>query len=234
MGRRAPTPQPGDLGDRSSSMPWNRSAASSAARPHLSASGQHQRRGSRAVTASPLPGRTGIPSRHGSRQPSLPLGTAAPRPPAGLSSSISGDAGFDDFGVGGVGDEDAGGAPPHHPEFEMFGPAAYVDTQTAAASQWVRKILDQESGNFLEFVQAAMAERRGADEGDGGGEAGRGITFEELLPPEENSRVVAAQGLLHVLTLATRRVLAVEQEGDFGPIWLDSVAASPIQAAAAG
>jgi meiotic recombination protein REC8 len=110
-------------------------------------------------------------------------------------------------------------------EFELFGPAAQVDTQTAAESQWVRAALDGESANFLEFVKAgideANQERAAAPPGDEEDETMMGcIDFEQLLPPMNNTRVVAAQGLLHVLALVTKNALVAEQEETFGPIGL--------------
>lgn len=120
--------------------------------------------------------------------------------------------------------------------FQIFGPAAAVDTQTAAQSQWLAATLDQESRNFLEFVQnriealpaaatgpgTPVTKRRGeaeADDIDGqhqdtSPESTKEVSFSALLPPESNTRVVATQGLMHVLTLATKGILAVRQERD--------------------
>jgi meiotic recombination protein REC8, fungi type len=96
-------------------------------------------------------------------------------------------------------------------EFEQFGPAAAVDTQTAQTSQWMRATLENEAMNFLGFTVAQIAERR-----EGGG--GRSIVMDELLPPKENSAIVGAQALLHVLSLTTKGWLSVEQEEAFGAI----------------
>ncbi|KAI9709951.1 MAG: hypothetical protein M1820_003029 [Bogoriella megaspora] len=106
-----------------------------------------------------------------------------------------------------------------------------VDTQIVTAqSQGVRGALDAESGNFLEFVRAGVEGRKrvGGEEGEGEveemeGEGEEGeevveILFEELLPPERNTRLVAASGLLHVLSLATRGMVSVRQEEAFGEI----------------
>ncbi|RAL59177.1 hypothetical protein DID88_006733 [Monilinia fructigena] len=49
-------------------------------------------------------------------------------------------------------------------EFEMFGPAANVDTQTAEQSQWIRDIMDTESDNFLDFVRLLISERYNEEE----------------------------------------------------------------------
>ena len=106
--------------------------------------------------------------------------------------------------------------------------------------------LDREAFNFLAFVEDGISSQgeggergvlgvSGVPEGGRGGteeeEAGtdinaaattststRTITLETLLPPHENSATVAAQGLLHTLTLASRNVLRVWQREPFGEI----------------
>lgn len=98
-------------------------------------------------------------------------------------------------------------------QFEVFGPAAVVATQQANHPGWVRQALDTQSINFLSFVQTSIddAEEHVADH--------RGsILFEDLLVPAENSAIVAAQGLLHVLTLATKNLLSASQDTAFGSI----------------
>jgi hypothetical protein len=102
-------------------------------------------------------------------------------------------------------------------EFEIFGAAAAVDTQTAGTSQWVKQALDRESKNFFEYIKNTISEKLGdelLDEEDslGAREFGeKSVTFEELFVPENNSRVVAAQAFYHVLCLATKNRIWVEQ-----------------------
>ncbi|KAJ5595457.1 uncharacterized protein N7459_001665 [Penicillium hispanicum] len=62
--------------------------------------------------------------------------------------------------------------------------------------------LDRESLNFFDFITA----RIDASETSGA------IAFSALLPPVETSRTVATQGLMNVLTLATKGLLRVSQE----------------------
>ncbi|KAK2804926.1 hypothetical protein FQN50_006436 [Emmonsiellopsis sp. PD_5] len=101
----------------------------------------------------------------------------------------------------------------HNESFEIYGPAAWVDTQTAAESQWLAQALDQQSINFLDFVRARIHERDDQDPAAATTTAPAGeVSFSALLPPAENSRIVATQGLLHTLTLATKGVLRVRQE----------------------
>jgi meiotic recombination protein REC8 len=201
QGRDQPTP----LDDRhmSSVFPWNQSTGSRRPTALFSAGGTS------ATGGYPLPSL----SRRGSRLP-----TASPLGGRGFDV-VNED---DDFHLA-VSNVNLGATA--EDEFELFGPAAQVDTQTAAESQWVRAALDGESANFLEFVKAGIDE---ADQGHAAAPLGDEedenmmgcIEFDQLLPPKNNTRVVAAQGLLHVLTLVTKHTLVAEQEETFGPIRL--------------
>ncbi|KAJ9632807.1 R8 protein [Knufia peltigerae] len=213
VGRQAPSSLP----DRSSGMPWNVSASRhSSAQPlgsglvaRLSSSvgglpggmelgppSALGRRGSRLTSASPLLGRGSGASRIGS--PSL------------LTSNTE-----DEFA-----DLDAQlGLGTDVEDFELYGPAADVDTQTAQQSSWIAMALENEANNFLSFVKTKINEQP-RDQGEVGEstEMSNGITFEELLPPTQNSYIVGAQGLLHVLALVTRGLLEVTQGEPFGDI----------------
>ena len=216
QGREAPTP----LDDRhlSSIFPWNQSTGSrrptglynstSVAGPVGVQQSILGRRGSRLQSGSPLmgrgPGMTGLDDALDVDDPQQ----------LGLYSDMSAAAGF------GMAELDDG--------FEMFGPAAKGDTQLASPSQWQRAALDGEGINFLAFVQAAIAEADSAcDEATAGDEedgAVKGsIDFETLLSPTNTSRIVAAQGLLHVLSLGTKNLLKLDQDVSFGAITLRDI-----------
>lgn len=109
-------------------------------------------------------------------------------------------------------------------EYEHFGATAMVDTQTAGTAAWMRDALDSESVNFLSFVEAAIQDIHDRDGGGQEEEQGAlkddSVDFEILLPHAGNSCVVAAQGLLHVLSLGTKSMLKVEQAVAFGAITL--------------
>ncbi|KAK6607483.1 hypothetical protein H4I96_03718 [Botrytis cinerea] len=118
-------------------------------------------------------------------------------------------------------------------EFEMFGPAANVDTQTAGQSQWARDVMDTESENFLEFVRLSIAEKYDDEEDlfyENGQLRDKKVGFEDLFNPATNSEVVAAQAFLHILSLATKGKIWVDQDdgesvdvggnGLGGEIWL--------------
>lgn len=203
QGRKAPTP----LDDRhaSSMMPWNQSAGSRRPTALFSAGG---------VPTSASFGGAPFPPGSLSRRPSR-LASASPLIGRGLAQ-----ADMDDFALPGAGlDSDMTGLD----DFEMFGPAAQVDTQTAGQSQWQRQVLDGESVNFLDFIQTSIKERNRAREEDPLGNEDdlnqqSSIDFESLLPPTDHSRIVAAQALLHVLALRTKNMLEVDQPESFGPI----------------
>lgn len=188
-------------------MPWNSASVRvSSVRPSgaifsaggfqtSSVAGGLSRRGSRMPTASPLLGR----------------GRVSPQVQE-----------FDDCHIplDDTGDQGAHPHPTIEEEFEAFGLAAGVDTQTAGTAAWVRQALNSESGNFLGFVEAGIrrADQNRDAESDADEEPRGSVEFETLLPPASNTRIVAAQGLLHVLALATKNILHVEQEQAFGPI----------------
>jgi hypothetical protein len=114
------------------------------------------------------------------------------------------------------------------PKFQLYGPAATVDTQTAAQSQWLTPALDIESQNFLVFLRAEINAKIIAAEQAAGqlaDEQVKMVTFEGLLPPEQHNKAVAAQGLLHVLSLATKGLVEVWQEDAFGTIQISIVTA---------
>lgn len=98
-------------------------------------------------------------------------------------------------------------------EFDMYGPAAAVDTQAANNTQWLAEALETESYNFLEFVKNTAVEME-IDEGDelGQVEAETWVGFEKMFPPGGATKVVAAQAFYHVLSLATKNLLGVQQQ----------------------
>lgn len=207
-GREAPTP----LDDRhvSSMMPWNQSGDSQRRTGLYSGQGLPG-----SLSMGGIGGPPGVISRRGSR-----LTSASPL----LGRGPVGGTGDDLQLVGSEGNIDFEGLD----EFELFGPAAPTDTQTAEQSQWQRTILDGESMHFLEFVQAQIQEmdetRDQAPVGDEDDQVLNGsIDLEVLLPPKTHSCVVAAQGLLHVLALGTKNLLTAQQDEAFGPITLRAV-----------
>lgn len=153
-------------------------------------------RRSRIVSESPLHGR----GQHHNLEP--------------LPDSDAGDLGDDTLGgMGGdVGIED-------EEAFQLYGPAAAVDTQTTTESHFARMAFAREMENFGMFVfdslkrkeEAAAAQEK---EPEGINE----ILFEDALPPESTTRVVAAQGFMHLLALASLGRVAARQDEPFEEI----------------
>jgi len=179
-----------------SSMPWNTgSKRGSSAIPRSGRPGS--RPGSRLVSASPL---------HGRGQP-LDLGAL------GLPESDA------DFAMGG---DEFGMAGPSSP------PTLLPSPKDQKPSTRINKALDIEGNNFLEFVSDAIIEKRNHAQVALGHMASLQqvqaaanictLTFEELLPPVENTKMIACQGLMMVLTLGTKGMLDVQQHTDFGDI----------------
>ena len=122
----------------------------------------------------------------------------------------------------------------NYDSFQLHGPGAGIGTQTVAQSQWIRATLDREAHNFLNFVEAEInalppitskAERSIDDDEDELSSlvpvpTNPVVEFEQLLPPGQHSAVVAAQALHHVLALATKGLVNVEQTRPFAAIQL--------------
>lgn len=158
-------------------------------------------RTSRLMSASPLAGRG--PGLNGRQHLSLPG--------QGHEEDVLSDTNLDNY----LGSDDS-----PYDSFQIHGPAAEVDTQTAAQSQWLASTLGRESLNFLDFLRAQVPEQQKG--GDSSKENGKGVALSTLLPPETNSRVVATQAFLHVLTLATKGAVRVSQEGN-GEIFMETM-----------
>ena len=119
--------------------------------------------------------------------------------------------------------------------FQLHGPAAGFGTQTVAQSQWMEATLDREAHNFLNFLRAEvaalppaapMAETTTLDKEEDELALTPStphepiIKFEEMLPPEQHTAIVAAQALHHVLALATKGLVDVDQDEPFSAIRL--------------
>ncbi|MCJ1308733.1 hypothetical protein MMC25_002387 [Agyrium rufum] len=209
----------GGLGSFGTSSIAHGSSIAAGAQHHLD-----QRRASRLISASPL------------------IGRGVQRPDELHLPGMEGDDADVDFGgLGIVEDQDF--------SFQLHGPAAFVATQTAGDSQWLKQTMEKEANNFFTFTRDAIeaklreADTNDSDVDDGGVDLdGLGLDshyevrkmerskhamlFEELLPSQNHSRVVAAQAFSHVLALASRGDMHVAQEtidgsiGGFGKIWL--------------
>lgn len=85
----------------------------------------------------------------------------------------------------------------------------------------VREALSTEGENFITFIIERIAEKRDRAQADPDVvDDTEGITFDELLPPAENTKMIACQGLMMVLALGTKGMLDVQQPENFGDISL--------------
>lgn len=110
-------------------------------------------------------------------------------------------------------------------EFELDFPVGDGGTQDSAVNRWVSENLEKEAFNFLDFLHTSIRkkEKEGLVQIDE--EQNPNMTFEELLPLDDTNEIVAAQGLLHVLSLATKGLIKVQQEKAFGSISMSVVSA---------
>lgn len=216
------------LSDHPSDMPWNTYGSSrpGSVRPGLSVAG----------ASSSVQGRVtldvNIPSSNLKRVSQLIRESPLDRRRRLLRESVfggssnQGDTGFGSVGGGfDINDDelDAQLAADPDEEFELYGPAADVSTQEAATSQWVAETLEKEAFNFLDFLHTKIQQKEKDENFEMDAEGATTTTFEDLLPLKHNSKIVAAQGLLHVLSLATKGLINVQQDEAFGHINLSVV-----------
>lgn len=187
------------LKDRaSSSMPWNLAASSrhsSAREGRYIGIDSSVRHGFPSALSGRLPRLVSASPLMGRGADLIDLDSPQYRSDQGLMD-LSG--GFDDFT--GITPSEVG------EEFALDRPVTVSNTQEAAQ-------LEHQAHNFLIFLDEQIS--KGAEES-----SSPSITFEQLLPPSQNTNVVAAQGILHVLALATKDFISVEQEVAFGDIVL--------------
>jgi chromatin segregation and condensation protein Rec8/ScpA/Scc1 (kleisin family) len=80
---------------------------------------------------------------------------------------------------------------------------------------------DRESLNFLDYMRTSLEDDEQQDDDGLPGEEDSPIhtvIFDRLLPPEQTSSMVAAQGFYHILSLATKGLITVVQEVPYGDI----------------
>ncbi|KAL6901657.1 Rec8 like domain-containing protein [Trichoderma evansii] len=106
--------------------------------------------------------------------------------------------GMDDFGS-------------HDLSFELGGPIGPLDYDRDNATQFSTQGLDVTSQDFLGYV-TEQAAKTGVVYGRDKRQR-QWIEFKELAEPITHPRAVAAQAFLHVLSLASKNVISVHQEG---------------------
>ncbi|KAL7925892.1 Rec8 like domain-containing protein [Trichoderma austrokoningii] len=106
--------------------------------------------------------------------------------------------GMDDFGS-------------HDSSFQLGGPVGPLDYDRDNATQGSTQGLDVTSQDFLGYVAEQAAKTGVTYNRDK--KRRRWIEFKELAEPFNHPRAVAAQAFLHVLSLASKNVISVHQEG---------------------
>jgi meiotic recombination protein REC8, fungi type len=219
IGRHAP---PSLHDDASSQMPWNTTAsiqgsrygssAPSLPRPFESVDSSSHRQlgglgriGHRFASSSPLANR-GLPFDPSRRdRPSLFSIFGSESDDLDTLGGYTLDSYYGEERV-----EDAAGTEPEGEGNQALIRPNTLDAQTVAALQLRVSTLDQDSRNFLEFVHNGVSSI-GQEPAEDAVISSNEITFSHLLPPETTSCMVATQGLMHILTLATMDILAVRQ-----------------------
>ncbi|KAK3393200.1 putative sister chromatid cohesion protein [Podospora didyma] len=180
------------LPDLPSDVPWNRGSSQI---PSSSVKGSKQHIGSgRRVSASPLHGR--------GSQLSLPEIERYSDQPA--------------FGSDGLGSmQHSGDLTFSNPPAVMRPGSQEHEQQEQNTSQALNKALDREGQNFLGFLKTSAREKGEEDENDS---SRRWVAFDDLFEPTDKSRAVVAKAFYHILQLATKNFIKVEQEGMDGVV----------------
>lgn len=184
------------LPDLPSDVPWNRPSSQIPSSSVKGGGGPGSRAGSRQVSASPLIGRSrGLEAiERFSDQP------------------VYGSDGLGDFLLSQGGDpfsSDPAG-PPELPELP-----AREQSVAANTSQAMLDALDREGRNFHVFIQT-KAKDMGYPHKNDVDQKRRWVDFDQLFEREDRTRAVVVQAFHHVLTLATKNIIKVQQEGQGG------------------
>lgn len=108
-------------------------------------------------------------------------------------------------------------------EFELNDPVEASSTQDTATYRWDSENLEKEAFNFLDYLYTSIKKKEQGRVVEIDAEENTSMTFAELLPTNSIYEVAAAQGLLHVLSLATKGLINVRQDVAFGDINLSIV-----------
>ncbi|KAK4151324.1 hypothetical protein C8A00DRAFT_45445 [Chaetomidium leptoderma] len=201
VGRRAGSVLPDDI---PSDVPWNRHSSQI---PSSSVKGGGSKPPSRQVSASPLHGR-------GSRHATIP-GPEVER--------FSDNQPFFGGGSDGLGSDGLGFAALHssglddHPLLT----AGDNNNNTQSTSQVMRAALDREGQSFLGYVETVAREKGYYDDDattttNNSNNNRQWVDFSALFEAEDQKRAVVAQAFYHVLSLATKNVIRVKQDGQGG------------------
>ncbi|KAK0653749.1 Meiotic recombination protein rec8 [Lasiodiplodia hormozganensis] len=123
---------------------------------------------------------------------------------------------LEDYTLGGMGEDVSIG---EGSQFEMHGAAA-ADTQATTESQLARTAFAREMENFGLFIFDRLKQKEEAVAAEGSQSVGgvNEVLFEDILPPQSTTSIVAAQGFMHLLALTTQGRVSTRQDEPFGEI----------------
>lgn len=210
IGRRAASVLP----DIPSDVPWNRPSSQI---PSSSIKGAGSRPPSRQVSASPLHGRGSL----------LIPGPEIERFSDGPQPFLGSDGFGSDFAALHSGPAGSLGSDPLHP-VDPFVHGSGGGGGIQNTSQMMRTALDREGRNFLDYVESVARDKGVPDEEAGNSNSSSSsrragsnnrrqwVEFGALFEVEDQKRAVVAQAFYHVLSLATKNVIKVKQDGQGG------------------
>ncbi|KAK4235875.1 hypothetical protein C8A03DRAFT_17427 [Achaetomium macrosporum] len=190
VGRRAGSVLP----DIPSDVPWNRPSSQI---PSSSVKGGASKPPSRHISVSPLHGRGSL-----SLIPGPEIERFSDDHQAFLGSDGLGSQGFAPLHSGPAGSS-------------MSDPITFGAGDAQPTSQVMRHALDREGKNFLDYVES-VAKEKGYPDDDENNNRRWWVDFDQLFEPEDQKRAVVAQAFYHVLSLATKNVIKVKQDGQGG------------------
>ncbi|TKW53248.1 hypothetical protein CTA1_6745 [Colletotrichum tanaceti] len=184
--------QPMDDHHSSSMMPWNRTPSIGRASSITGHSAQRHERANQKPAIL--------------RRSSIALFELQDAPGGDLGATPIGMPGSRDLGSGGL---------------NSSGNAVNTQDMDENDSHWMRSTLDTASVEFLKWTEEEVKQAGQAKEGDNN-ENRRWVDFDHLVDPAKQNHVVATQAFYHILSLATKNAICVEQRVEnmqpFGPI----------------
>ncbi|CAM1501774.1 Fc.00g037580.m01.CDS01 [Cosmosporella sp. VM-42] len=175
--------------------------AAPAMEEHLSSSVMPWNRPSSVIQGSSIRG-------HGSAQKGIP----APSPLLGHGSVLHSIERHSDFPGPAQGSDGFAQLYSQDSSIDFGGPVQALDFTRGEDAQTSGAGLDVASQEFLGYA-TAQAQAKGHARTTNG-QNRRWIEFEELANPATHTRSVAAQAFMHVLSLATKNAISIEQEGE--------------------
>lgn len=135
-----------------------------------------------------------------------------PSPLHGHGSAIKSIERHSDVADAAFGSDDLGQLRSQDSSLDLGGPVGGLGFSQKHDTQASNAGLDMASHEFLTYAREHAEHKGWTRQGDL--ETRRWIEFDELASPETHNKAVAAQAFLHVLSLATKNNIVVEQDGE--------------------